>query len=58
MIKSNSLLEITLDKNMMDEMMIDRWSDDPAVRESILREAAQEILWDSEETLPPELDDF
>lgn len=42
----------------MEEMMMDRWSDDPAVRESILREAAQEILWDSEETLPPELDDF
>lgn len=43
---------------MMDEMMIDRWSDDPAIRDAILREASQEILWDSEESVPPELDDF
>tara|TARA_A200000159_G_C7009087_1_gene208941 strand:- start:126 stop:272 length:147 start_codon:yes stop_codon:yes gene_type:complete len=34
------------------------WADDPVVRESILRQAAEEILWDSVETVPPELDDF
>ena len=33
-------------------------ADDPVVRESILRQAAEEILWDSVETVPPELDDF
>jgi len=43
---------------MMEEMMNDRWADDPAVRDAILRDAANEILWDSEESVPPELDDF
>jgi len=35
------------------------WADDPAVRESILREAAEQVLWDSIETVPEELlEDF
>ena len=34
------------------------WTDDPAVRESILRDAAEQVLWDSNETVPPELDEF
>ena len=35
------------------------WADDPAVRESILREAAEQVLWDSVETVPEELlEDF
>lgn len=35
------------------------WTDDPAVRESILREAAEQVLWDSIETVPDELlEDF
>jgi|TARA_A200000159_G_scaffold90157_2_gene83673 hypothetical protein len=34
------------------------WTDDPAVRESILRDAAEQVLWDSIETVPPELDEF
>ena len=42
----------------MNEINFDNWADDPAIRDAILREAAQEILWDSEETVPPELDDF
>lgn len=44
--------------NFYDDMTFDRWADDPEVRDYILREASQEILWDSEETVPPELDDF
>ena len=35
------------------------WADDPAVRESILREAAEQVLWDSVETVPEDLlEDF
>ena len=31
------------------------WTDDPAIRESILREAAEQVLWDSIETVPEDL---
>ena len=31
------------------------WTDDPAVRESILREASEMVLWDSIETVPDDL---
>lgn len=33
--------------------------DDPAVRDSILREAAEQLLWETPETLPEDLlEDF
>ncbi len=32
--------------------------DDPTYREQILRDASQELLYDAEEMLPDELDDF
>jgi len=62
--KSNSSTEINT-ANIMEQYNFDMgnfegdWTDDPAVRESILREAAEQVLWDSVETVPDELlEDF
>ena len=32
--------------------------DDPAYREQVLRDASEEMLYESTEHLPPELDEF
>ena len=49
-------METDVTLNNMDQYNYEGdWTDDPANRESILREAAEQVLWDSIETVPEDL---